>query len=92
MPRVKVAPHPRPLSIEGRGESELVGAAQVFADEFCLLVLLPSPLEAEGLGVRGLSANAPQLVILNPRQQIIPGRLTQSEIGCFASYFASETS
>ncbi len=67
-------------------------ARRVFADEFCLLVLLPSPLEGEGLGVRGLSANAPQLVILNPRQQTIPGHLTQSEIGCFASYFANDTS
>jgi hypothetical protein len=49
----KAPPHPRPLSLEGRGEEGKDEAPLWKESAARPEFLLPSPLEGEGLGVRG---------------------------------------
>jgi Leucine rich repeat len=49
-------PHPRPLSLKGRGVKEEKADARSSARGAMWKFLLPSPLEGEGLGVRGPTA------------------------------------
>ena len=72
----EVPPHPQPLSHEGRGEQDKKANSSA-KTRTASTTYSPLSLVGEGPGVRGLSANAPQRVILNLRQ-VIPGTLTQS--------------
>ena len=62
-PRVNCPLTPGPSPSRGEGRRSFGGRAHFFRRDLRLL-LLPSPLEGEGSGVRGLRANGPQLVIL----------------------------
>src|SRR3984957_1996370 len=57
-------PHPRPLSLKGRGEDGLWGAGRIFADEHLRLFLLPSPLE--GIGLYTSRVGSPHLSVEPP--------------------------
>jgi hypothetical protein len=56
IPATGAPPHPRPLSLEGRGVKEEGAEARSSTRGALWKLLLPSPLEGEGLGVRGPTA------------------------------------
>ena len=52
-------PHPRPLSLKGRGEQDFAIAGPFTDCGNLTPVFPPSPLEGEGPGVRGLRHDSP---------------------------------